>query len=90
MVENYSFSLCEFSEIVLLVALYKKEACLRSCETKAHAHAARRSFNIGNRQFYRNPCCISVMLCTSLGHASTSWSQALRKLFQIRDPQKVP
>lgn len=67
MVKNYSFSLCELSEIVLLVALYNKEACLRSCETKAHAHTARRSFNIGNTQLYRNSCCISVYALHPLG-----------------------
>lgn len=50
MVKNYSLTLCEFSEIVLQVALYNKEACLRSCETKAHAHTARRSFSSGNTQ----------------------------------------
>lgn len=66
MVKNYGFSLCEFSEIILLVALYNKEACLRSCETKAHAHTAR-SFNARNTQLYRNPCCASVCALHLLG-----------------------
>lgn len=67
MVKNYAFSLCEFTEIVLLAALYNKEACLRSCETKAHAHTARRSFNIRNTQLYWNPCCVSVYALHFLG-----------------------
>lgn len=54
MVKKYGFSLCKSSEIILLVALYNTEACLRSCETKTHAHTARRSFNIRNTQLYKN------------------------------------
>lgn len=67
MVKKYGFSLCESSEIILLVALYNTEACLRSCETKTHAHAARRSFNIRNTQLYKNPCSISVYAPHLLG-----------------------
>lgn len=81
MVKNYSFGLCEPSGIILLVALYNKEAWLRSCETKTHAHIATRSFNT---QLYKNPRSISVytLHVPRLGPSRTI-------LFRIRHLQRA-
>lgn len=62
MVKKYGFRLCKSSKIILRVALYNTEACLRSCETKTHARTARRSINIRNTQLYKTHAAYSVYI----------------------------